>query len=220
MAPGVFLVVVRHGYHLVQHSPWPLGVGVGSFALVIGFVNFFHGKGILLLCFSSLALLLAVSGWWMDVTVEGTYLGRHTSLVYRGLRIGMLVFILSELMFFFSFFWSYLYYASVVGSVWPPAGVYPINPFGVPFLNTLILVGSGFMLTWSQSCLSSGRRGEALVRLALTILMAFAFTLLQVNEFFESTFSIIDSNYGRIFFAMTGFHGLHVIVGTLFLVVN
>lgn len=212
--------MTRHGYHLVQPRPWPLTVGLLAFSLAAGLVDFFHGKGLLLTWLSLAGLTLATFNWWIDVTIEATYLGKHTSLVYRGLRIGMLMFILSEAMFFFSFFWSYLYYSVVIRKGWPPNGIFPIYPSGVPLLNTVILVGSGFTLTWRQRCLSAGNREEALTGLALTVIIGVVFTGLQAREFFEAKFTIQSKVYGAIFFIITGFHGLHVIIGTVFLAAN
>lgn len=147
-------------------------------------------------------------------------MGRHTSLVYRGLRVGMLIFILSEGMFFLRFFWGYLYYSTVMGRIWPPVGIVPLYPYGVPLLNTVVLIGSGTTLTWCQRCLCGGNREEALVALSVTVVLGIFFTCLQIQEFYLTRFTIADTVYGSIFFIITGFHGVHVIVGTIFLFVN
>lgn len=152
------------------------------------------------------------------MVIEATFLGRHTSLVYRGLRIGIIMFILSEGFFFFTFFWSYIYYSQVIGQLWPPFR--PINPWGMPLLNTAVLVGSGFRATWSQMALSKGDREEALKGLGIAVVLGVVFIVLQVREFRMTRFAMNDTVYGSIFFIMTGFHGLHVIVGTAFLMVN
>ena len=212
--------MTRHGYHIVQPSPWPVTVSVGAFAVGVGLVKWFHMEGVLVLCIGFLVLGLTVVRWWIDVVLESTYLGRHTSLVYRGLRIGMLAFILSERLFFFGFFWSYLYYSHVMGHIWPPEGIRPLYPYGVPLLNTIVLVGSGITLTLRQRCLSAGSREGALEGLFYTVFLGCFFTYLQYEEFLSAGFTIADTVYGSIFFIMTGFHGLHVIIGTIFLFVN
>nr|YP_003208289.1 cytochrome c oxidase subunit III [Lucinella divaricata]ABJ91102.1 cytochrome c oxidase subunit 3 [Lucinella divaricata] len=211
--------MTRHGYHMVQLSPWPLVASVGAFAGVVGMVNWFHGKGVLVMMIGTVLLGWTMIGWWWDVVVEATFLGRHTSLVYRGLRVGVLCFIMSEVFFFFTFFWSYIYYSKVMGHMWPPEGILPLYPYGVPLLNTVILVGSGFTVTWSQRCLSAGDREQALVGLFLTVGLGLFFTYIQACEFFATSFTIADTVYGSVFFIMTGFHGIHVIVGTVFLMV-
>lgn len=130
------------------------------------------------------------------------------------------MFILSEILFFFTFFWRYIYYSHVIGHMWPPEGIRPLYPYGVPLLNTIVLVGSGFTLTWRQRCLSAGNREGALVGLLYTVGLGIFFTYLQAEEFYVTSFTIADTVYGSVFFLITGFHGLHVIIGTIFLIVN
>lgn len=164
-----------------------------------------------------------ITQWWRDVAREATLQGRHTGVVELGLRWGIALFIVSEIFFFLSFFWAFFHRslrATVeLGGTWPPIGVTPFNPWQVPLLNTLVLLSSGVRVTWSHHALIEGEVSEALVRLIVTILLGIYFTCLQALEYMEASFSIADRVYGRSFYIATGFHGLHVLVGTTFLIV-
>jgi len=135
----------------------------------------------------------------------------------------MILFILSEICFFFSFFWAFFHSSLVptieLGSVWPPQGIEVLNPFSVPLLNTAVLLSSGATVTWAHHAIISGKRDEAIQGLFLTLILGALFTSLQVMEYIEASFCIADSVYGSVFFVATGFHGLHVIIGTTFLAV-
>lgn len=154
---------------------------------------------------------------------EVTFQGLHTIIVKQGLKYGMLLFILSEVLFFFSFFWAF-FHSSLAPSIelgvyWPPLGINPLNPFSVPLLNTGVLLSSGASVTWAHHALISGKKAEALNGLAATVILGVIFTGLQAMEYYEAPFAISDSVYGSTFFVATGFHGLHVIIGTTFLAV-
>lgn len=152
---------------------------------------------------------------------EGTFQGLHTAIVETGLRIGIILFIVSEVMFFSSFFWAFFHRSLSpnveLGAQWPPLGVQAFNPFRVPLLNTIILLSSGVRVTWCHHSLMVGDMPERQKSLAATIFLGAYFTLVQLFEYIEAPFSITDSRYGSTFFIATGFHGFHVIVGTLFL---
>ena len=151
-------------------------------------------------------------------------MGLHTKVVQRGLRIGMIWFIISEVCFFISFFWAFYHSALVptieVGSIWPPVGIQALNAFEVPLLNTAILLASGASVTWSHHAMISGDRKETILGLIITVVLGIAFTGLQGMEYYEAPFTIADSVYGSTFYVATGFHGLHVIIGTVFLLVS
>lgn len=161
--------------------------------------------------------------WWRDISREGAFQGLHSAIVELGLRWGMLLFITSEVFFFLRFFWAY-FHASLapnveLGSLWPPVGIQVFNAFGVPLLNTIVLVSSGVSVTWAHHALISGDYSETTKGLFITVALGIYFTMLQGLEYYEATFSFADRIYGSTFFIATGFHGLHVIVGTLFLLV-
>lgn len=168
-------------------------------------------------------LLVTMYVWWRDVIREASYQGIHTAEVVAGLKLGVILFIVSEAMLFFSFFWAYFHNSlspSVeLGGVWPPVGIEVLNPFQIPLLNTCILLTSGATVTWAHHGLIANRREDAIVGLFLTIVLGIIFTALQGMEYVEAPFTIADSIFGSAFFMTTGLHGFHVLVGTLFLLV-
>ena len=217
--------IVTHPYHIVDESPWPLyGAGGGMF-LTTGLVAWFHYENSPLLLLGGIFLLiLVVIQWWRDVGREGATQGLHTAVVELGLRWGILLFICSEVFFFLSFFWAYFQARLCpnieVGSSWPPVGVEVFRAFGVPLLNTVVLVSSGVRVTWAHHSLIEGKIAGCTMGLGITVILGLYFTALQGLEYYEASFSFADGVYGSTFFIATGFHGLHVIVGTLFLGVS
>lgn len=161
--------------------------------------------------------------WFSDIVAEGTYQGRHTKAVQKGLKLGMALFILSEVMFFSAFFWGFFYVSIVphplLGNVWPPAYITPIDAWGLPLVNTIILLSSGATVTWAHRAMILGSRRYSIIGLGLTVFLGVIFMFCQYIEYESSPFSIRDSVYGSLFFMITGFHGFHVFVGTLFLFV-
>jgi len=215
---------IQHPYHLVDESPWPLLSSIYALGLTRGLVEWFHSNRIFFTFFNLVILIVTRAQWWRDVSREGTLLGYHTNIVELGLRWGIILFIVSEIFFFLRFFWAFFHSSLSVnielGLQWPPLGILRFNPFGVPLLNTIILLTSGIRVTWAHHAITRRIHKEALNSLGLTILLGIYFTLLQGMEYNEARFRISDSAYGSTFFIATGFHGLHVIVGTLFLIAS
>ena len=215
-----------HPYHLVDPSPWPFTISFGLFFLTFGIAMYFHGYiGSNLLTLTGLLMvILTMYTWFRDIVREAVYEGQHTKQVQLGLRNGMLLFIFSELLFFISFFWAFFHSSLAptpdIGSLWPPLGIKTINAWGIPLLNTIILLSSGATITWAHHSIVYGDRRNSILSLIITISLAFFFTLIQAYEYIESTFSISDSIYGTTFFMLTGFHGIHVIVGTIFIIIS
>jgi len=217
-------ILQKHPYHLVDPSPWPFFASLGALMSTIGGVMYMHnyigGNELLLQGF--IMILIIMSVWWRDVIREAFFEQQHTKIVQHGLRIGMLLFITSEIMFFFAFFWSF-FHASLapsieIGSVWPPRGIEVLNPWKLPLLNTILLLTSGATVTISHHMIISGKcKHGAFACLFLTIIFASLFTIIQALEYQHATFTISDSVYGSTFFLATGFHGFHVLIGTLFL---
>lgn len=174
--------------------------------------------------FSFLILLIGVSSWWRDMNRECFIKGNLNNANNRRIKIGIIMFILSEILFFFSFFWTYFHsslsVAPIVGEIWPPNIIEKINRLTIPLFNSLLLISSGISLTWSHNEIINKEFFLSLKSIFFTIFLGFVFISCQVFEYRIMDFSIYDSNFGRTFFLMTGFHGFHVLIGTIFLFVN
>nr|NP_976144.1 cytochrome c oxidase subunit III [Tricholepidion gertschi]AAO40214.1 cytochrome oxidase subunit 3 [Tricholepidion gertschi] len=211
----------NHPYHLVNQSPWPLTGALGAMTMLTGLIQWFHQYQTMLLMMGTLLTILTMIQWWRDITREGTFQGLHTYPVTLGLRWGMILFIVSEIMFFISFFWAF-FHSSLspsmeIGSYWPPLGISPFNPMQIPLLNTAILLASGITVTWAHHSLMENNYNQTAQGLSMTVILGLYFTVLQAFEYMEAPFTIADAIYGSTFFVATGFHGLHVIIGTTFL---
>lgn len=213
-------------YHLVDPSPWPILVSFSLLSLMLGAVMYMQGfpYGNYLLSLGFTLTLFSMSLWFRDVTTEGTYLGNHTTQVQKGLTLGIVLFIISEVFAFLSVFWAFFHSslspAVEIGGSWPPLGITPLDPFAIPLLNTILLLSSGAFVTYGHHALIQGDRKGAVLGTLLTIIFAVIFTALQYYEYSESSFTISDSVYGTVFYASTGLHGLHVIIGTIFILVG
>ncbi len=211
----------RQPFHLVEANPWPLTGSVGAFILTGGLTAWFHNYSLFLITLGLSLIALTMIQWWRDVTREACYQGYHSINTGVGLRWGMVLFITSEVLFFFAFFWAFFHSRLAptpsLGCVWPPSGVRVLNPFSIPLLNTAVLLSRGVTVTWTHHRLMEGLYQQALVSLALTVLLGGYFTWLQASEYLEAPFSIADRAYGSVFFVATGFHGLHVLIGSSFL---
>ncbi len=218
---------VKHDYHLVDPSPWPFVGSMAAFVLTVGAVMWMHGAGGgAVVFFAGLAgVLVTMVGWWREVLRE-SYAGQHKPVVNNGLRLGMALFITSEVFFFFAFFWAYFWGALVqpdtVATAWPPLDVETIPPFGVPLLNTLILLASGCSLTWAHHAVREGDQENGFKALLLTVALGAVFMGFQVYEYihaYDLGLTLQSGIFGSTFFMATGFHGFHVLVGAIFLLV-
>jgi len=214
--------IQRHPYHLVDPSPWPLVPSISCLVTAIGAAMFMHSfqNGFTILGLGIFMVISSMFVWWRDVIREATFTGYHTKTVQLGLRLGMILFITSEVTFFFAFFWAF-FHASLspaieIGSIWPPVSINTFDPWGVPLLNTLVLLLSGATVTWAHHEILAGRKEQAKIGLALTLLLALTFTGFQVSEYTEASFNISDGVYGSTSFMATGSHGSHVTIGTIF----
>jgi cytochrome c oxidase subunit III len=236
----------EHEYHLVDPSPWPITGALSALVLATGAVLWLadhkgapiygikFGGGVF---FAGLAgVLLTMYLWWRDVLRESPK--HHTPVVALSHRYGMILFIFSEVMFFVAWFWAFfnssIFPADAVqyvrteifGGVWPPAHTEVLSPWKIPLANTLILLSSGATLTWAHHGLLHDNRQQLIKGLVVTIALGLLFTSLQAYEYAHAPFAFAfdpahpsGTNYGSTFFMATGFHGFHVIVGSLFLIV-
>jgi cytochrome c oxidase subunit 3 len=214
-----------HPFHLVTPSPWPLLISVAAFVTAVGAAMYMHGYkyGLITLFLGILHVIIIMSLWWRDVIREATFEGMHTKKVQAGLRLGFILFIISEVMFFFGFFWAFFHSslspAIEIGCIWPPYAITPFDPMGTPLVNTCVLLLSGATITFTHHSLVNGKNGRTGYGFFETIIYAIVFTILQVEEYLYAPFSISDGIYGSVFYMTTGLHGFHVIIGTLFILV-
>ena len=236
---------VKHDYHLVNPSPWPLVGSIAATMMALGGVAWMKGifglpQHTSWLFFTGLTgVLLTMVVWWRDVVKEANG-GDHTPVVSIGLRYGMVLFIASEVMFFVAWFWIFFEMALFHGNrthgsleevraawaVWPPKGIETVPAFELPLVNTLTLLLSGTTVTWAHHALQQGDRKSAKIGLALTVVLGILFTAIQAYEyshilqhkyFFGGEGAENSGLYGSSFFMATGFHGFHVLIGTIFL---
>jgi cytochrome c oxidase subunit 3 len=227
----------HHDYHLVDPSPWPIIGSISAFTMAIGLVltmkslqlgglrigPYVFGAGVL-------GVLYTMLNWWRTVIREATYEGHHTRVVQLHHRYGMMFFIASEVMFFVAWFWAYFdaslypndpiqFQRTELLGQWPPKGIETFDPWHLPLLNTLILLTSGTTVTWAHHALLHGDRQGVKWGLWLTIGLGLLFSCVQAYEYSHAAFAFKGNIYGATFFMATGFHGAHVIIGTIFLAV-
>lgn len=212
-------------FHLVDLRPWPLIISFSGFNFIIIIILRFNNLlNRFIIIFNLFLLLIGIYQWWRDVNREATFQGFHTFIVTKGLKIGIILFIISEVFFFIRFFWRFFHFFLSpdieIGILWPPIGINQFNPYGIPLLNTIILLSSGFSLTWSHHRILNNEYNTALYSLILTVILGIYFRILQIFEYIEAPFTIADRAFGSVFFISTGFHGFHVLIGTIFLFFN
>ncbi len=241
--------VKHHDYHLVDPSPWPIVGAVSAFIMALGAISWMHhmfsGMWPAIIFFIGVVgVLYTMASWWMDVIREAQYKGDHTRVVQISHRYGMILFIASEVMFFVAWFWAFFNSAlfpadavhaardaifgcgagtqigacSVPGT-WPPKGIEAFDPWHLPLLNTLLLLTSGTTVTWAHHALLEGDRKGLRYGLILTVALGACFTAVQAYEYSHALFNFSGNVYGATFFMATGFHGFHVLIGTIFLIV-
>jgi len=215
-----------HPYHLVSPSAWPILAAWSAFTLVFGaaLTMHFYPYGKLIFLVGFFCLLTVAYCWFRDIIREATFKQQHTARVQKGLRIGFALFIVSEIMFFFSFFWAFFHSSlspSVeIGCVWPPSGVVPPDPTRTPLYNTILLVYSSFEITYAHKLIMANEWDRVIPSYRLALLAGWFFIINQIREYTVLEFSLNDGIYASTFFMLTGFHGLHVIIGLIFLLVG
>ena len=215
----------NHLFHLVDPSPWPLVAALGAFMFTAGTVLYMHKilGGWTLLTNGFLLILYVMFVWWRDVVREATYEEHHSFVVQRGLRLGMVLFIVSEIMFFFAFFWAF-FHSSLNPvhniAIWPPKLILEVYLKHIPSTNTVLLISSGATVTCSHHAIALKDKRKTLIALLITLILAIFFTYFQVREYATAFYNISDGIFGSCFYMLTGFHGFHVFVGTIALTVS
>ncbi len=233
----------NHDYHIIDPSPWPLIGSIGALFMAIGGITWMQTlkgnslnlfgldlTGSWLFIIGLLLVLYTMYAWWAD-TIKEAHAGDHTPVVSLHLRYGMIMFIASEVMFFVAWFWAFFDAAlfpneavqearvAFTGGQWPPAGIKVLDPFHLPLFNTITLLLSGTTVTWAHHALLHDDRKGLIWGLFLTVALGIIFTFVQGLEYADAPFTFSDSIYGATFFMATGFHGFHVLIGTIFLIV-
>jgi len=213
-----------HPFHIVTLRPWPIIRAKLAWATtLIASINFATSFNLITLT-AIITIGRRAYFWWKDTTREAMLQGFHQHHVTDGIKAGIILFIVSEILFFLSFFWAYFHSrispSIEIGQEWPPILVKTFNPINVPLLNTIILIRSGVSVTWSHHAIINNQKKESVARLIITCTLGLYFTILQVIEYIQAEFNISDSSFGSTFFLATGFHGLHVILGTTFLITS
>ena len=210
----------NHPYHLVNPSPWPLLASIVAGLMTGGAVLYMHTGIYWLMLIGFAGVVLSMCVWWKDVIHEAVVEKAPSAVAKVGLRYGMLLFIASEVMFFFAFFWAY-FNSSInpIGGSWPPEGIQTFNPFELPLMMTLVLLLSGTTVTWAHEAMRENQMKDATLALTLTVGLGVFFTIIQVYEYSHAHFALSDGIFPSTFYIATGFHGLHVLIGTIFLAV-
>jgi len=219
----------KHNFHMVDPSPWPALGAFGALVLAIGAILYFHETpvlgmepGIYKLLPGFVLVILTMVFWWRDVVRESVREKAHTEEVSTGLRMGMVLFITSEVMFFVAFFWAFFHNAlgfSTTTLQWPPEGIVPLDAWELPFYNTVILLTSGGTVTRAHIFVEEGDNKRAAKWIFITAALGALFLGLQAYEYVHASFKLVDGVYPSTFYLATGFHGFHVFVGTVFLIV-
>lgn len=207
-------------FHITTNRPWPLILSFNVINLLFINIIRFNSNYSIINLFNIITLTLTSYQWWRDLIRERTFQGFHTLNIINIIKFRIIIFIISELFFFISFFWTFLH-SSIspsidIGIIWPPKLIKIFNPYDIPLLNSIILITSGLTITWRHNLIKNNFK-KSFYLLNITIILGIYFSILQYIEYYEAQFSFNDRIFGSIFFITTGFHGLHVIIGTIFI---
>ena len=217
----------RHDYHILQPSIWPLMGALSAFVMLFGAVLWMSDVTRYIFFIGFVGVLYVMYAWWSEV-VDEAHEGDHTPVVVIGLRYGVIMFIISEVMFFVAWFWTFFKHAlypmtegsPLIDGVWPPAGIETFDPWHLPLINTLILLCSGCFCTWAHHAIVHDNDRDGLKKgLIGSVILGLLFTVFQAYEYSHAAFGFSGNIYGATFFMATGFHGFHVVIGTIFLFV-
>nr|ALR69431.1 cytochrome c oxidase subunit III [Bemisia tabaci] len=218
------MMMNNHFFHLVKYSPWPILMASSLINMTTSLTKLIMNSSLFFFFFFFFTTVLIMFQWWRDIIRESLYEGYRSLKINYAISTGMVSFIVSEIWLFVSFFWTYLYYSlspdMSMGSVWPPYKIIEMSFLDIPLLNTLILLMSGFLVTWSHCELTMTKFSNTITSLSMSILLGMYFLVVQTYEYINSNFCFNDSVFGNSFFILTGFHGLHVLVGLIFLTLS
>lgn len=210
-----------HYFFLLNLRPWPFIIRISSFNLLLSLIFFLKFFSFNCFFLSLLNLIIISFFWWITYRSEFNLEGKNSLTLEKGIKLRIILFISSEVFFFFSFFWSYFHYflspRIELGLRWPPVNIEPFDFLGVPLINTLVLIRSGLTVTVRHYFLIEGKSKNSNFWLFLTISLGIFFSFLQIMEYKNSFFSIRDRRFGTSFFMLTGFHGIHVLIGSIYL---
>lgn len=216
------MITKTHYFYLLKPNPWALINSLAAFNLLLSFFLFLKFNYIGPISIRTLFCITCMITWWVGYAEEFSLAGIDSFNLQMGVKTSIILFISSEIFFFFSFFWSYFHFflspEMSQGFIWPPEGITPFEPANVPLLNTMILLRSGVAVTISHDFLNKGQNIGFRISLLFTCVLGLTFRFFQWEEYHSSLFRIGDGRFGSVFFVLTGFHGVHVLIGSLFLV--
>lgn len=218
------MIKINQPYFILNLRPWPILISFNAFNLLISNIIIINFK-INIFSFINLIIIFIISSlWWRDIIRESTFQGNHNFYIINLIKLRIILFIISEIFLFISFFWNFLHNSLApsieLGLNWPPKNIQFFNPLLIPILNTIILLTSRFTITLTHFYLLNNNKSKRLIFINLTIILSIYFLILQIIEYNEATFTFSDSIFGSSFYIATGFHGIHVIIGTIFLLIN
>nr|YP_009327746.1 cytochrome c oxidase subunit III [Armillifer agkistrodontis]APB92070.1 cytochrome c oxidase subunit III [Armillifer agkistrodontis] len=217
-------MLLHQPFYLLTPSPWPITISMSLLSTALSVITWMHQINPYPIMYSLMLTTLIIYLWSKDMSRESSILGFFTIPMLTNLQTSMILFIMSEILFFTSFFWM-LFHTSLspnisLGLHWPPSGIKSFSPTEIPLLNTLVLLGSGASITWSHHSLLNKNYSQFLFSLSLTIILGTYFTFLQLLEYNLAPFALSESIFSSMFFLSTGFHGFHVILGSSLLVLS
>nr|YP_009708261.1 cytochrome c oxidase subunit III [Paracolopha morrisoni]QEV85460.1 cytochrome c oxidase subunit III [Paracolopha morrisoni] len=215
---------INQPYFILTLSPWPILTSLNTFNLMISNIMMLNFKSNMFFFFNLLMIITIAFTWWRDIIRESTFQGNHNFFIMNLIKFSMILFIISEMFLFISFFWNFLHNSLApsieLGLNWPPKNIIFFDPMLIPLLNTIILLTSSFTITLTHFYLLTNNKKKTLMFMNLTIILSIYFLILQMIEYKQATFTFSDSIFGSSFYMATGFHGLHVLIGTLYLLIN
>lgn len=215
---------INQPYFILNLRPWPILISINTFNLIISNIIILNFKITYFILFNLILIIIVAIIWWRDIIRERTFQGNHNFNIINLIKFRIILFIISEIFLFISFFWNFLHNSLApsieLGLNWPPKNINFFNPILIPLLNTIILLTSRFTITLTHFYLLNNNIKKSIKFINLTIILRIYFLILQIVEYKQATFTFSDSVFGSSFYIATGFHGLHVIIGTLFLLIN